>query len=742
MKLKQTLHRLLFPLIGFGALVWFLIRVIPKPSRATYPCMRVAYPAASGFVIYLLGLAATTFAIGKVKEHWKNSRFWALAGSFTIALVVGFITFQANKPAVYANTFSINTANTPNAPIGVAKGIFPGRVVWVHDTSAVNQNCVVNAQGHGWFMSENMNQPVIDSMLSSALHSISGKTSDSAAWNAIFQFHNNTRGKGYVNYIKGEKIFIKTIATSAWGGEFNTSDLSVVYNSYYGVSETSEATVLAVLKQLVNVVGVAQSDIYIGDPLKHIYKHLYDVWHGQFPNVHYLDNSYSTLGREKVVPSSTAIIHYSDKGTVLRTNSMSSGVPGDPVLQNYLYTIFETAEYVLNIPQLKGHQRAGMTMFSKNHLGSQVPASDGNADYLHMGLVRPYGVGDTSTLMRSNYGMYRVQVDLMTDSLLSGKNLLYIMDALWATDYELDKPLKWKMPPFNNIFTSSIFVSQDPVAIESVGYDFLRSEFTNASTQDVSVQMPAVDDYLHQAADSTNWRAGIKYDPNNTGVHVFSLGVHEHWNNAVNKQYTRNLGTGNGIELITIDGTLPVELQSFVCRISGNTVTLNWKTATEVTNYGFNIERRSIGTNMWVNIGFVQGIGTSNAPHNYTFIDTKLSAGTYAYRLKQIDNSGAFKYSQESEVIIEVPFIFTLGQNFPNPFNPSTQIDFSIPRSSHVTLKIYDVLGKEVATLVEGARVAGTYTATWNAQNYPSGIYFYRFKAGSYTMTRKLILLR
>jgi hypothetical protein len=93
-------------------------------------------------------------------------------------------------------------------------------------------------------------------------------------------------------------------------------------------------------------------------------------------------------------------------------------------------------------------------------------------------------------------------------------------------------------------------------------------------------------------------------------------------------------------------------------------------------------------------------------------------------------------------VIIEVPFIFTLGQNFPNPFNPSTQIDFSIPRSSHVTLKIYDVLGKEVATLVEGARVAGTYTATWNAQNYPSGIYFYRFKAGSYTMTRKLILLR
>jgi Domain of unknown function (DUF362)/FlgD Ig-like domain len=558
MKLKQILNKLLFSLVGFGALIWFLIRVIPKPSRATYPCMRVAYPVASGFVIYLLGLTASAFAIGKAKEHWKNSRYWAMAVFFMIALVAGFFTFQADRPVVYANTFSINTANTPNAPIGVAKGIFPGRVVWVHDSTAVNQNCVVDdISGHAaWFYSENMNQPVVDRMLSSALHSITGAPSDSDAWKAIFQFHNNTRGKGYVDYVVGEKIFIKINATSAWGGEFSTSDFSVIQNSYYGVSETSVASVLAVLRQLVNVVHVAQSDIYIGDPMKHIYKHLYDVWHGEFPNVHYLDNSYITLGREKVVASSTAIIHYSDKGTVLRTGQMYPGTIGNPVLTDNLYTIFETADYILNIPQLKGHQRAGMTMFAKNHFGSHTR---GDASHLHMGLVRPYGTADTLTL-RKDYGMYRVQVDLMTDSLLSGKNLLYIMDALWATDYELDKPLKWKMPPFNNAFTSSIFVSQDPVAIESVGYDFLRSEFTDASTQDVSVQMPAVDDYLHQAADSTNWPAGIKYDPNNTGVHVYSLGVHEHWNNATDKAYTRNLNpaTGTGIELFETEQTTGV----------------------------------------------------------------------------------------------------------------------------------------------------------------------------------------
>jgi hypothetical protein len=168
-----------------------------------------------------------------------------------------------------------------------------------------------------------------------------------------------------------------------------------------------------------------------------------------------------------------------------------------------------------------------------------------------MGLVRPYGVS-TDTTMRKDYGMYRVQVDLMTDSLLSGKNLIYIMDALWATDYELDIPLKWKMQPFNNQYTSSIFVSLDPVAIESVGYDFLRSEFTIESGKDASVQMPGVDDYLHQAADSNNWPVGIKYDPNNSGVHIYSLGSHEHWNNNNARQYSRNLNpfTGTGIELI------------------------------------------------------------------------------------------------------------------------------------------------------------------------------------------------
>ncbi len=537
--------RLLFPLIGLTALVWILIRVIPKPSRLSYPCMKTAMPLASGFIGYLAMVALSAVAFLRSKKSIRHYPIF-LMGAFAVFGISGsyLVIDNAKQTAQQFATAAVD----PNQPIGVAKGIFPGRVVWVHNPEATNKNCVPDSIGHAWFMSENMNQMAVVNMLSAALHSVTGQTSDSAAWAAIFQYHNAARGKGAVNYVKGEKIFIKINATSSWSGNFKTSDLTPVPNQYYGVSETSLASVLAVLRQLVKVVGVAQSDIYIGDPLKHIYKHLYDAWHTEFPNVHYLDYSgYTNLGREKVIASTTAKITYSDNGSILRTST------GAVVNNDYLYTIFENAEYVLNIPMMKGHQRAGMTMFAKNHFGSHTR---GDASHLHNGLVRPDGANAT----RTGYGLYRVQVDLMGHKLLSGKNLIYIMDALWATDYELDKPRKWKMQPFNNDYMSSIFVSFDPVAIESVGYDFLRSEFTAESGADASVQMPGVDDYLHQAADSTQWPIGIKYDPDNTGVPLASLGTHEHWNNAADKQYSRNLGTGNGIELIVTEQTTSVNI--------------------------------------------------------------------------------------------------------------------------------------------------------------------------------------
>jgi hypothetical protein len=232
-----------------------------------------------------------------------------------------------------------------------------------------------------------------------------------------------------------------------------------------------------VLRQLVNIVGLAQSDIYIGDPMKHIYKHLYDIWHAKFPNVHYLDhdNSYSNLGREQAATSSSARIFYSDKGTILRANVWDAARTGEgTITDDYLYKILEDAEYLINIPMLKGHKRAGITAFTKNHFGSHTRI---NASHLHNGLVDPQETPNLAGVSRTNYGMYRVQVDIMGHKLLGGKNLLYLMDALWAADQEISYPKKFTMKPFNKDWMSSIFASLDQVATESVGYDFLRSEF-------------------------------------------------------------------------------------------------------------------------------------------------------------------------------------------------------------------------------------------------------------------------
>ncbi len=555
-KKVNVFSRLLFPLIGIAAMVWVLIRVIPKPSRLHYPCVRAAMPIASGFIGYLamLGLSSIAFFRSKKSIRWFPVFF---LGSFLVFGISGFVLFENGflyKEVVLTGDAPV----TANEPIGIAKGMpgKEGRVVWIHNPNAVNQNCNPTLLNHAWWSAENNNQSTIDSMVSAAIDSLTGQKSDSAAWLAIFQYHNQTRGKGAVNYVAGEKIFIKINECSAWAGNYNPTDLSKVNGSWYGMSETSPAMVLSVLHQLVDIVHVAQTDIYIGDPIRNIYKEWYDQWHPKYPNIHYLGHdNYASLGREQVKPSSTAKIYYSDLGRILHPNASYPPVnPADTlkkVWYDSLYTIYEDAEYMLNIPQLKGHMRAGMTMFAKNHFGSQTRE---DAMHLHNGLPCPMEMdyGDTSRL---GYGLYRIQVDLMTHALLRKKNLIFLMDALWGTDYEQDKPLKWKITPFNNTYSSSVFASLDNVAIESVGYDFLRSEFTVAriTGKYAFVQMRGADDYLHQAADSTNWPAGIKYDPDSTGVHIYSLGVHEHWNNASDKKYTRNLGTGNGIELIDVE---------------------------------------------------------------------------------------------------------------------------------------------------------------------------------------------
>ncbi len=523
----QGFSRFILPFIGLLAFLWITLRVISKPSRINYPCVKAAMPFAAGFILNIIIFITSAFAFARI----KNSAFKT---QFVLAALL--VTFTIGGNFSDNNSYTIANHN-PNEPIGDAKGIFPGRVVWVHNPDATNENCNPRTFGNSWFNTANNDQLVIDAMVSAVIRDLTGQENDTEAWVEIFKYHNNTRGKGEVGYAAGEKIFIKINATSAWSGNYSTSNLSVVNNANFGISETSPQIILSVLRQLVNVVGVAQSDIYIGDPMKHIYKHSYDLWNAEFPDVHYMDHDgYTNLGREKVIASNIAIINYSDDGSVLRTGSWDDASSGDPVYEDYLYTVFEQAEYMINVPMLKGHRRAGITMFAKNHFGSHTRV---DSKQLHMGLVAPDEFPDT---IRTGYNLYRVLVDIMGHKLLGEKNLLYLMDALWATDYELDVPLKWEMTPFNNDYMSSIFASLDPVAIESVGFDFLRSEYNSFP------QMRGVDDYLHQAADSVNWPDGIVYKP--SGERLGSLGTHEHWNSSTEMKYSRNLGTGEGIELV------------------------------------------------------------------------------------------------------------------------------------------------------------------------------------------------
>jgi hypothetical protein len=170
-------------------------------------------------------------------------------------------------------------------------------------------------------------------------------------------------------------------------------------------------------------------------------------------------------------------------------------------------------------------------------------------------------------------------------------------------------------------------------------------------------------------------------------------------------------------------------------------VILSWSTATEVNNSGFEIQRQN-GESEFVSIGFVPGHGTTTESKSYKFIDANLSSGSYTYRLKQIDFNGTFSYSSEVNVDINAPIQFELAQNYPNPFNPSTTIKFSLPQNSFVTLKVYNALGQEVSTLVNGFTESGTHSINFDASNLNSGIYFYKLDAGKYSDVRKMTLIK
>jgi hypothetical protein len=195
-----------------------------------------------------------------------------------------------------------------------------------------------------------------------------------------------------------------------------------------------------------------------------------------------------------------------------------------------------------------------------------------------------------------------------------------------------------------------------------------------------------------------------------------------------------------------IENPLPVQLASFTGRaISPTAVQLNWTTLSEINNYGFDVQRRPSGVTEWSTIGFVPGNGTTLQRHDYTFTDNSVTSGTWQYRLVQIDLDGRRNEIEPIRVVStsvaeEIPLEFALEQNYPNPFNPSTTIQFTVTDNDPVTLKVYNLIGQEVATLVDETLAPGTYTCTFDAAGLASGVYLYRLQSGKDTATMPAVL--
>jgi hypothetical protein len=551
----------IFIIMGVATTLWFLMRVIPKPQRAGYPCMRAAAPIMSGFVVYLLALGGSVLFFKKAFSKIKQGHYLAALSAFVCCavLLVFFNVKDAKDLFSSPKDIAWEKGVLPdgvNNPMGTGFGIFPGRVAWVRNPASTNDNCK-NTMSDAYFMAKNNNQAAINSMADKAILSVGGQATVKDSWDAIFKSFNKKKTGVETGYTAGQTIFIKVNNGQA-GWAIRMSDLSETGTfSSTGVqnaamANTTPAAVLAFVRQLVDSCGIPQDKIYIGEPMTHLYKSLYDAIHPYYPDVKLIDKeNHVSLGRTTTSGWTNNAIIYSDKGAEM-PDAISDA------LMNEMYN----ADYLIPVAALKAHARGGVSLCAKLHFGSHGNHNPGGygSFHLHDGLICTVDNDIMTSGVRGDYNMYRVLTDLMGHEKLGRNSVLFIVDGLWAGIEATDMAVKWKTAPFNNDWPSSLFVSQDEVAVESVCIDFLRAEANINTAFKNRPFFPAVDDYLHQAADQANWPVGITYDPEGDGTAMpASLGVHEHWNNDTDKKYTKNLAVdGKGIEMVEILDTVTV----------------------------------------------------------------------------------------------------------------------------------------------------------------------------------------
>ena len=394
-------------------------------------------------------------------------------------------------------------------PYGTGIGAMPGRVVWTHDPGCVEWD----GSGYWWELG-NFDEAAIQDMVNDSIASLGGQETVQEGWDALFRANRESRGK-QDGYTVGEKIAIKAnINGSAVYDDDTSGETQMSY--------TNPVLLKALLTSLVEDARVRPADITVYDVSRLFPDYMVELCtQGNLKGVRF-------VGRNNAV---------ADESTPIQWSYPFSGKV------NYLPTCVTEAEYVINFANLKGHSY-GITLCAKNHFGSFI---NGNT------MRPPEGANLHQWLTRNEMGIYSPLVDLMANADLGGKTVLYMLDAIICAPSEgasiTGDNSRWQQAPFNGHYTASVFMSQDPVAIDSVGADFLMNEPTVTSRNGSLRDSPTVENYLHEAGLAGQAPSGTVYT-DSQGRTVTNLGVHEHWNNSIDKQYSRNLGKHEGIELI------------------------------------------------------------------------------------------------------------------------------------------------------------------------------------------------
>ncbi len=428
------------------------------------------------------------------------------------SLAAGLAPFSAQPPAPFQPT------EGANQPMGAGIGIHPGRVVLLRDSSATTWD---SSTGQ-WWDDANTNQKAVHELTSALLLSLTASKNEQQAWDALFRNFNESHNQGRAGYRPGERIAIKVNCnqdrSSQWGAASNASTRRVPNGL------PSPHAIAALVTSLIEFAGVRGEDILVYDSTgsrtigSPIYSKIRSNSARPYQAVQFLAGAdYNLGGRLAPEPDLQNPIRFANK----------------ELPPAYIARQVTEAKYMINMALLRPHGMAGVTLTAKNHFGSVYFPEGGGwlPRTLH-----------SSVLRSQPMGAYNALADLIAHRHLGGKTMLYLLDGLYTAEHNEGSVFQWTS--LNDQWAASMLISQDPIAIDSVALDLLSSEPRATQVRG------SADNYLHEAALVSKPPSGSAYNPDGKRT-AASLGVHEHWNNATERKYSRNLGAKEGIELVT-----------------------------------------------------------------------------------------------------------------------------------------------------------------------------------------------